>query len=431
MLTAEAEKPTMTAPTQHASFFRQSGWLMIANVAGGVFMWAVHFLSKRLGPGEYGVFVARLGAAMVIPSIPLQMVMAQQTAKALATNRERELTGMIRLIWIGTFLLWLVGAIVVLLSQATIMRRWQITSPAALWITLPAVLLSLWMPMFYGILQGQQNFLWLGWSMMLNGVGRLSIAALAVLALGGLATGMMSGVLFGLAVAVAIALWQTRSLWLGPSLPFDWRSLLRQVIPLMLGFGAFQFLFTADIMFSETYFDHDVAGFYGSAGTLSRALMWLVGPLAAVMFPRIVHSAAKSEKSDLMGIVILGTGVLAILGALSLSLLGPWIVRFVSGEKFVQIASSLLPWYAGAMVPLALANVLLNNLLARSFFKVVPGLCVLALAYGFALTRFHDTPVMVLKTMAVFNVLLLLLCAWFTWGPKSTASSQPLADGQR
>jgi len=146
---------------------------------------------------------------------------------------------MIRLIWIGTFLLWLVGAIVVLLSQATIMRRWQITSPAALWITLPAVLLSLWMPMFYGILQGQQNFLWLGWSMMLNGVGRLSIAALAVLALGGLATGMMSGVLFGLAVAVAIALWQTRSLWLGPSLPFDWRSLLRQVIPLMLGFGAF------------------------------------------------------------------------------------------------------------------------------------------------------------------------------------------------
>ena len=148
MLTAEAEKSPMTAPTQHASFFRQSGWLMIANVAGGMFMWAVHFLSKTIGPGEYGVFVACLGAAMVIPSIPLQMVLAQQTAKALATNRERELTGMIRLIWIGTFLLWLVGAIVVLLSQATIMRRWQITSPAALWITLPAVLLSLWMPMF-------------------------------------------------------------------------------------------------------------------------------------------------------------------------------------------------------------------------------------------------------------------------------------------
>src|SRR6266436_889985 len=431
MLAAKVEMTPMTQATHRAAFFRQSGWLMIANIASGALMWAVHFLSKKIGPQEYGLFGAFLSVVMCIPSMPLQMVMAHQTAQALATRRERELAGMMRKVWLGTSLMWLAACLIALFFQTTIITRWKIAHPAGLWITLAVVLLSVWLPIFWGALQGLQNFLWLGWSMMLNGVGRLTAAALAVLAFGAYAGGMMAGVLLGLAVAVAIGIWQTRSLWLGPSLPFDWRSLLRQVIPLMLGFGAFQFLFTADIMFSETYFDHDVAGFYGSAGTLSRALMWLVGPLAAVMFPRIVHSAAKSEKSDLMGIVLLGTAVLAIVGAVSLSLLGPWIVRFVSGEKFVAMASSLLPWYAGAMVPLALANVLLNNLLARSFFKVVPGLCVLALAYGFALTRFHDTPVMVLKTMAVFNVLLLLLCAWFTWGPKSTASSRPLADGQR
>src|SRR3954468_23361310 len=115
MLTAEAEKSPMTAPGQHASFFRQSGWLMIANVAGGMFMWAVHFLSKSVGPGEYGVFVACLGAAMVVPSIPLQMVMTQQTAKALATQRQGQLSGMIRLVWVATFLAWLLGAILVVL----------------------------------------------------------------------------------------------------------------------------------------------------------------------------------------------------------------------------------------------------------------------------------------------------------------------------
>ena len=51
------------------------------------------------------------------------------------------------------------------------------------------------------------------------------------------------------------------------------------------------------------------------------------------------------------------------------------------------------------MVPLSVANVLLNNLLARSLFKVVPALCVLAGVYAFALTQFHDTPVMVIKTL--------------------------------
>jgi len=154
---------------------------------------------------------------------------------------------------------------------------------------------------------------------------------------------------------------------------------------------------------------------------LSRALMWLVGPLAAVMFPRIVHSAAKSEKTDLMGIVLLGTAGLAIVGAVGLSVLGPFVVKIVYGEGWVKVASSVLPWYAGAMVPLALANVLINNLLARSDFRVVPGLCVLAGAYAFALTRFHDSLVSVLKTIGVAGLLALLICAWFTWGAKAQA----------
>ena len=226
-----------------------------------------------------------------------------------------------------------------------------------------------------------------------------------------------TGVLLGLLVAVVISVWQTRSLWRIPALPFDWRNVLRQIVPLMVGFGAAQFLFTADTMFAKSYFDSDTVGFYGSAGTLSRALMWLVGPLAAVMFPRIVHSATRSEKTDLMGMVLAGTGVLALGGVLGLSILGPFVIKFVSGQQFVKVASSLLPWYSGAMVPLALANVLLNNLLARSSFKVVPALCVLAIGYGFALTRFHETPVMVLQTLACCNVLLLVVCSWFTWGP--------------
>jgi len=186
----------------------------------------------------------------------------------------------------------------------------------------------------------------------------------------------------------------------------------------MLSFAAFQFLFTADTMFVKSYFSSDEAGFYVSAGTLSRALMWLVGPLAAVMFPRLVHSAAKSEKSNLMGLVLIGTAVLATVGAVSMSILGPFIVKIVSGQKFVAVASALLPWYAFAMVPLSVANVLLNNLLAQSSAKAVAPLCILAVAYGFALTRFHDSLQMVLQTMGLCNVVLLLVCAWFTWGVK-------------
>ena len=103
MLAEQVEPPPMTAAAHRASFFRQSGWLMIATVAGGMFMTAVHFLSQAMPEAEYGQFVAFLSVAMFIPAMPLQMVLAQQTARALALHREHELSGLIRAAWLGTF----------------------------------------------------------------------------------------------------------------------------------------------------------------------------------------------------------------------------------------------------------------------------------------------------------------------------------------
>ena len=420
MLAEKVEPPPVTAAAHRASFFRQSGWLMVATVGGGVFMTAVHFLSKRIPEEEYGQFVAFLSVAMFIPSAPLQMVLAEQTARARALHREHELSGLIRAAWLGTFLVWLLAVVVVLLFQGTIMAQWNIANPAAIWLTLPVLLFTAWLPMFYGVLQGQQNFLWMGWSMLINGVGRVAIGAFAVIVLHYYAPGMMLGILGGLAVALLIAIWPTRSLWHSSPQSFEWRRLLRQIVPLVLGFGAYQFLLTADTMLVRGCFSADDSAFYGSAGTFARASMWLVGPLAAVMFPKIVHAKAKGEKSDLMGVVLLGTVILAAGGAIGLWVLGPWMAGLIFGPDFVQPDSVLLPWYAWGVVPLSVANVLLNNLLARSLFKVVPALCVLAVGYAFALSRFHDTPVMVIKTLGVGNLLLLAVCAYYTWGVKQS-----------
>ena len=408
------------APHQHAAFFRQSGWLMIANIGSGVLFYLVHLLSKKISVAEYGAFGVMLAVAMCVPNMPLQMVFAQQTARALATGRVRALAGMIRLAWLGTFGLALLLLAATALWHTQIMTAWKMPTPTGLWITLAVVLLSFWLPMFLGLMQGQQNFLWLGGVSIFNSVARLSVAAILVLVFAGAATQMIAGVCAGLALAVGIGIWQTRGLWGLRAEPFDVRELLGQIVPLMLGFGAVQFLFTADTLFVKAYFTADESGFYVSAGTLSRALLWLVLPLATVMFPKIVHSAARSEKSNLLGMVLVGTAMLAAGGALGLTVLGPRIVRFAFTEAYVRPAMQVLPWYAWAMVPLSLANALVNNLLARSQFRIVPLLLVLAVAYAVALAHFHASLIAVLQTLGVFNLLLLAVCAWFTWqaGPK-------------
>jgi O-antigen/teichoic acid export membrane protein len=115
---------------------------------------------------------------------------------------------------------------------------------------------------------------------------------------------------------------------------------------------------------------------------------------------------------------MLGTAILAAGGAIGLTVLGPLIVKLAFGASYVPVTTAVLPWYAWAMVPLSLANALVNNLLARSKFRIVPILVILAVAYGFALTHFHDHLTTVLKTLGVFNLLLLAACAWFTWRDK-------------
>jgi hypothetical protein len=248
-----------------------------------------------------------------------------------------------------------------------------------------------------------------------------------VLGFAGGATGMMAGALAGGVLTTGIVIWRSRDLWLLRAEPFDVKGSLGQVVPLMFGFGACQFMFTSDTVITRAFFSGDAMKPYVAAGTLSRALLWLVLPLAAVMFPKIVHSRARSEQSNLLGIVVLGTLVLAICGVAGLWVVGPLVVQFIYKSGDVGATMALIPWYAGAMVPLALANVLANDLLARSRFRVVPVMVILAMAYGltllFMLKRFPGRLEVVLQTLCAFNVLLLAACAWFAWKTREKATT--------
>ena len=69
------------------------------------------------------------------------------------------------------------------------------------------------------------------------------------------------------------------------------------------------------------------------------------------------------------------------------------------------------------MLPLTLANVLVNNLLARQIFSVVPWLVIIAVAYGVALWLFSTSFLAVIQILGLFALLLFFLAAWFTWRP--------------
>src|SRR6266542_1354955 len=398
------------------TFFRQSGWMVIATTVSGALMFAVHKPAKQMGSAEYGVFLTLLQVLnlMGIPAVGLQLQFVQQTVAALDDGKRAELTGAMRALLRATFSFWLLLALYLLVFQKRLAAEYKIANPAALWVTLLLGLTSLWSPILLGVVQGRQSFLWLGWASMLNGLTRLGSITIIVLLLGGGAAGAMTGALLGMLVALAIGLYLTGDLWRGPAARFQWQPWLRRVLPLTLGFGAVTYMISQDMLVVQRFFPEQETGYYGAAGMIGRALYFFTAPMTAVLFPKVVQSALRAEKSSVLAQAFGATLLLGAGAALGCTLFPELPLRIVYDRSFLKIAP-LVPQFAWCMLPLTLSSVLVNNLLARERFAVVPWLLAVAAGYGWALRHRHETFEQVSGTLGLFSSLLLAGCLFFTW----------------
>ncbi|MBA4149509.1 MAG: hypothetical protein H0X66_15455 [Verrucomicrobia bacterium] len=401
-----------------------------------------------MGDSEYGLFGTLLGLMnlMTIPTLGLQTIFAQQTASAVTPLDKERLTSTVQTILLWAFILWLMIVLGVLLFQRQIMTDLTINNPAALWMTLAVGLGQLWMPILLGILQGQQNFLWLGLGYLVNGGGRFVAVAIIVGILGWKAAGAVFGAWLGIFGALLIGIVQSRSIWLTarPKCGFQWKIWLKKIMPLTLGLGASQFIFSIDVIFVRSLFGENGTGYYAGAGMIGRGLVMFTAPLTMVMFPKIVHNLSHGRKSNLL-VQTLGAsfllGAIAAAGctiaALGLQYLAtttaeisyvPQAImeKLKAAKDGVTILSSLIPWFAWAMLPLALANVLLSNLLARQRYQVVLYLVAIALVYALVLLGFGRSFVGVVQILGSFNLLFFSVLALFTWLDTKKESMAPV-----
>ncbi len=430
------------------TFFRQSGWMVFATLTSGVFMFAVHIFAPFMGDAEYGLFGTLLAMmnVMLIPALGLQTVFAHQTASARTAEDEEQLTATAQALLVWTFFLWSALALLAFIYRQDILSIFKISNPAALWVTLLIGLGQLWMPVLMGIMQGRQNFLWLGWAQIFNGAGRFVAVAIIVVLLSGKATGGICGALIGVTCAVMVGIIFSRPVWWRPrtATPFAWKEWLGRVVPLTLGLGASQFLFSVDVIYVRAIFGEHQTGYYTASGMLGRGLVMFSAPLIVVMFPKIVHNLAHGQKSNLLLYTLLGTLALSAVAAAGCTAVAMGIRLVVNSTAeygFLPSAlvtkirvnpegmltlSQLIPWFVWCMIPLAAANVLLNNLMARKRFRVVPYLLVVIAGYAATLSAAGNSFVGVIQILGLFCLIFLGVLALFTWADKRASERAPL-----
>jgi O-antigen/teichoic acid export membrane protein len=438
-----AEKIEPLAADSHAhhrmAFFRQSGWVMLTMTFAGGVMYAVHpIVARHVPKEEYGVFTTllQLVSLMGIPAAGLAPVFAQQVAAAVTETQQRQVISTFHGVCRAIFFFWLTMAVGVAVFWKQVLASLQISNPTALAATVGVGLMALLLPVMTGLLQGRQNFIWLGWINIINGVGRFGMICLIILLLGAWAAGAMTAVLIGMAAGIAVGGWQTRDVWGVENVPVNWGEWLRRVVPLTLGLGVATFMLSADMIFVQKFFPARQTGYYAASGMIGRALIFFTQPLTMVMFPKIAHSAARSQKTDVLALTLGATALAGAAAAIGCTLF-PWLpLRAAMYDKtFLEISTPLVPWFAWSMLPLTLSGVLINSLMARARFAAVPWFVLVAVGYGVALgavgSHYGNQPDtqaglrLMIQTLGGFNLLLFGVCAWFTWGKKSPGPVVP------
>jgi O-antigen/teichoic acid export membrane protein len=415
--------------------------MVSATFIGGIFMAFVQTAANRMPTTEYNTFNALLGLLIIlggVPSAALQTIFAQQAAAAVTEEKECALNTAVRALLKVTGLFWLIIALWIWLFTGGVSQFLRIGEPQALRLTALIVLCTLWLPILKGVLQGQHRFAPLGWLIMCEGAGRLGIMILIVVVLKGHATGGVVAVFAGQLGTLVIAGWLTRQVWLrADSATFHWKQWLKRGAPLTLGMGAVMFISSVDRIFvNSLFFEHVPVSLYMGAMLTGYAIVQFVAPITSVMFPRIVRSLARSEKTDALTLTLIVTGGFACLAAAGCTLFPklPLQVLFFARPQMVQ-AAPLVPWFAWSLMPLTLANVLIQNLLARERFAATPWLMLVPVVYGLTLMaispalahmKIFDAFKCVVQTIGCFALMLFAVAAWFTWHrPETEAQKSP------
>jgi len=267
---------------------------------------------------------------------------------------------------------------------------------------------------------------------MIDGVGRFGMVVVLVILLHGQAASAMSASLFSQFAALMLAWHATREVRAVAGGTFAWRPWLARVLPLTLGLGAVTFISAADMVFVQSHFPRELTRLYGAGVIVGFGLSQFTLPIAAVMFPKIAGGADGGQDSALRH-TLLGTALLggAVAGVCSLMPTLPLrVVYFRNPEDFLP-AAPLVPWFAWSILFLVLANVLVQSLLARERFAIVPWLVVIAA--GFAVGLWWIQPKLpgmepmdafrrVVQVLSAACVALLGTAVWFTWGRTKAGS---------
>lgn len=369
--------------------------------------------SRLLSTASYGDLTALLAFTVIaaLPTGAAQTVVAERLAVLFGSGKRDSARYLIRhaLAHVG-----LIALILGLLYGASIplvkpMLGLQAYGPAL--ALAPLLVLTFFMPVAYGVLQGMERFVALGLLMLVVAASRIVIGVPWTLAGGG-AGGPLLGQAAGSLLALIVTAWLMREHMLrrgtGAATSGLRRRPNRRALTAGGAFVAFALVSNLDVLLAKLLLTPRAAGEYAALATIEKMVLFLPSAVSVVMVPKAAKARyAEGSAARVLRRAALLVVVTTILLAVPVAVAPHTALQTMFGSKYEHAASGVVPIVcAGA--GLALLYLLVVYTVAIQDRRWVWLLAAGVVLQVSAIAALHSSPAQIATAQAsvVFFVLL-------------------------
>ncbi len=266
--------------------------LFASNFILGVFGYLYQFyLGRTLGPEQYGIIGALFSIAY-IEGVFYNSIIAATTKFSVSLKAKNEYDKLNSL-FISLLKNLLVFGIIIFLIFSFFSRN--ISSFLNISDRLPVILvgsffiIAVLMPVSRGMLQGLQNFKFLGLNLILEGVTKIIFVILLVeLGLG--VNGAILALIFSYLIPFIISFYKVRKLIGNKRDGYDIGPLIKYSFPIFLSLLSLTLIFTLDVILAKHFLDPVTAGHYSALSLLGKVIYFVNIPISMVMFTKVSDS---------------------------------------------------------------------------------------------------------------------------------------------
>jgi O-antigen/teichoic acid export membrane protein len=405
---------------------QQGAIMFVASSLSNAMNYLLHvFMSRMLGPAEYGVFTSLLGLYLIVatPEGILPTVTAKYVSQFHALGETHRVGGLLTDVLKWVTLAGTLAAALIALASPYLASYLQIPSPVPVLVVATMLLIGALQPIATGALQGLQKFWALGGigllgtgSRLLFGVG---LVYLGLGASGALAASTLSGIVV-FAVALIPLAYLFRQGSKGAAVETGHGLTARDVLSysglVLVGLACFTALTNVDLVMVKHYFSPTEAGYYSAASVLAKIILFFPGAVACVMFPKTSERHALNQdpagiaRTALLAVAVLSCGLL-----LAYFLFPSLLVKVLFGPGY-EATIRLVGIFGVPMALYALVNLLLSYYLSirnARFIWLLVGSTALQVVL---LSLFHTTLLQVITVLLLNAFLLLVLSEVFCRG---------------